>query len=527
MSYKRYKVNSNIFNSSKNPTSLININSNSIKFLFNKNKLKLQTNNDLYSQENNKNAYTDRNYFTDEKNSINYDEKTTRNINLFGRIKKLLAEFQKENDEKNRLYKSKKNNKKRIPKKKLNKKKSKKFSTLLVPQKKVYYNMPKVRSKIQLNRYLINDFKEVDSDQDYIKRSLKYQKMNEELEEMVIMNHIKQAEKMGTSENFVNKYQTETEFFNNIPKCEVFDYEDDGGSSQNINILRANSKNNEENNLNIKNMDDKKKHSIFNNNNYNLSLRKLYMENNNIATMKYNSNKHKNVQKSFDSNQNNNVQNMEIKEGNKILKIPRINHLMDKKKTISIKRINALINPNKNIQNNYIPKIGEQNLKKIKKKKTKKENIPLDKFSLSNRIYKNQKLEYLKYLKNKFIMRGQNFSRQLAILFKDKEKFGIIENEEDEGEKKLKGHPKLDQTKLLYQMKLKNIFTNSFNSMRLLNEGDQDLDLDNLNKIKESIKKYEIEMTRIMKNSDNPKCIKNRFNKSTVGKFHSSRGIYM
>ena len=135
MSYKRYKVNSNIFNSSKNPTSLININSNSIKFLFNKNKLKLQTNNDLYSQENNKNAYTDRNYFTNEKNSINYDEKTTRNINLFGRIKKLLAEFQKENDEKNRLYKSKKN-KKRISKKKLNKKKSKKFSTLLVPQKK-------------------------------------------------------------------------------------------------------------------------------------------------------------------------------------------------------------------------------------------------------------------------------------------------------------------------------------------------------------------------------------------------------
>ena len=76
-------------------------------------------------------------------------------------------------------------------------------------------------------------------------------------------------------------------------------------------------------------------------------------------------------------------------------------------------------------------------------------------------------------------------------------------------------------------MQLKDLFTNSFNTMRLFNEGDQDLDLDNLNKIKHLIKDYEIEMTRILKNSDNPNCIKKRFNKSTVGKYHSSRGIYM
>ena len=119
-------------------------------------------------------------------------------------------------------------------------------------------------------------------------------------------------------------------------------------------------------------------------------------------------------------------------------------------------------------------------------------------------------------------MRGKNFSKQIAILNKEKEKF--IKNENEiEG----KGYAKLNLGKLIYQMQLKDIFANSFNSMRIINEGDQDLDLDNLNKIKQLIKDYEIEMARVMRNSDNPNCIKKRFNKTTVGKFHSSRGIYM
>ena len=76
-------------------------------------------------------------------------------------------------------------------------------------------------------------------------------------------------------------------------------------------------------------------------------------------------------------------------------------------------------------------------------------------------------------------------------------------------------------------MQLRDTFINSFNTMRLLEEGDQDLDLDNLNKIKQYIKDYENEMTRVMKNSDNFNCIKKHFNLRTLGKFHSSRGIYM
>ena len=62
--------------------------------------------------------------------------------------------------------------------------------------------------------------------------------------------------------------------------------------------------------------------------------------------------------------------------------------------------------------------------------------------------------------------------------------------------------------------------------MRVFEEGDQDLDLDNLNKIKQLIKDYEIEMTHVLKMSDNPNYIKKNFNKSTVGKYQGSRGIY-
>ena len=119
-------------------------------------------------------------------------------------------------------------------------------------------------------------------------------------------------------------------------------------------------------------------------------------------------------------------------------------------------------------------------------------------------------------------MRGKNFSKQIALLLKEKERYGLNDNENDVG-----GLPRLNYSKLLYQMQLKDLFTNSFNTLRLFNEGDQDLDLDNLNKIKQLIKDYEIEMARVMKNMDNSNYIKKRFNKSTVGKFQSSRGIYM
>ena len=86
--------------------------------------------------------------------------------------------------------------------------------------------------------------------------------------------------------------------------------------------------------------------------------------------------------------------------------------------------------------------------------------------------------------------------------------------------------PRLKEGSLIYEMKLKNLFKNSFNPMANFKEGDDDLDLDNLKKIKNSVMEMEIEMFTCLKNEINPKYIKNKFNKITVGKYHSTRGVY-
>ena len=530
MSNKKHLIAQNISNNSKNQHSLFNINNISYKLIYNKEKLPIQTNNDINSRHNNnKNSLTSRNLQINSEKILT--EKNSKNSNLFAKIKKLLGDFQKENDEKNRLYNpNKKKNQK--SKNKANKKQLKQLNNLLVPQKKVYYNMPKVKNQMQLNRYLINDFKEVDSEQAYIIRSLKYKKMNEELDELVYLNQIKEAEKIGVSENIMKEYQNNNEFFENEIKFSSCDNER-GGSAHHNHLLK------------LKNEDKKKdkRHSIFNGHNYDLSLRRLYTENINNLPHKNNFNKdHDNINNinitAFDANPKNNNPSittrtknsenensiLENNDTNKINKTTGIKFLINKRNINNINKINTETNITGINGNKITPKKEEQskNQNNIKKKKAKRNSITLDKYSLSNNLYKKQKLEYKKYLKNKYIMRGKNFTKQIALLLSEKERFGINENEID-----INGHPKLNHTKLLYQIQLRDTFINSFNSMRLLNEGDQDLDLDNLNKIKDLIKEYEIEMARVMKNSDNPSYITKHFNKSTVGKFQSSRGIYM
>ena len=480
-------------------------------------------------------------------NEMNLIGKTPRNTNLFSKIKKLLSDFHKENEEKNRLYNYKKGNKKSKNKNKSNNSSNKiqKLSSLLAPHKKVYYTMPKIKNQMQLNHYLINDFKEVDSEQAYVTRSLKYQKMKEEFDEILFINQIKEAEKNGVTENIMNDYEKNEK--------NIFGFNDNGNDNEDNkgNNFQNNNKNNENNNsINIKKRDEKKKNSLFNKNIYDMSLRRLYTENN-ILNQKNDINKenNNNIDNNINSkifekiNINNNPSNpsitsrtkisenenslLENNDINKLNKSVGIRFLMDKRiktnpitnNTINLTNNNENHINNNNINNNAVKK---DELKQSKKKRSKKESLTIDKYSFSNKIYKNQRIEYNKYKKNQQKMRSTNFSKQIAILFKEKERYGINDDINE-----TKGHPKLDHKKLIYQMQLRDTFINSFNTMRLLDEGDQDLDLDNLNKIKQYIKDYEIEMTRVMKNSDNFNCIKKHFNLRTLGKFHSSRGIYM
>ena len=142
-----------------------------------------------------------------------------------------------------------------------------------------------------------------------------------------------------------------------------------------------------------------------------------------------------------------------------------------------------------------------------------------DKFTISNNIYNEQKKYFDEYLMNKRIKRSKNFSEQMSNLAKEKD---LFKNNIDE----TGSLPKLKEGSLIYEMKLKNLFKNSFNPMTNFKEGDEDLDLDNLKKIKNLVMEMEVEMFTSLKDEINPKYIKNKFNKTTVGKYHSTRGVY-
>ena len=481
---------------------------------------KAQLNLNSYFYKNVPNLYTKLSdkylHFGSEKNLS--EKKSSKNI-LFTQIKKLITEFEnEENERKKKEKKKKKKSEKEKEKEKSKKprpKKTKKLSTMLIPHKKVYYITPKVKTQMQLNRYLINDFKENDSEQEYLKRSKKYQKMNEEFDELIMLKQIKEAAKNGVSEKINEAESFEEDLFDPNEDAGLFDFELNSNNSiqpvQKLNAINGQKK-----------IDVKKRNSIYFNNNYNLSLRRLYTENvkepekkiissNLIHKALGHSQNHKNSK--FKNNNNESSAN----EGNdkkNNSKSPGIKFLMDVKN-----RRNSILS-HRHLSISPVSKVDQR---QIMKKICKKQKSIVDKYTLSNRIYRSHMNSYNKYLKNKQIMRGKNFSKQLAFLEKEKEKFGIGENE-DANEPG--GLPRLNYTKLLYEVQLKNIFTNSFNTMRIFEEGDQDLDLDNLDKIKKLIKDYEIEMTHVLKVSDIPSYIKRNFAKKTVGKYHSSRGVY-
>jgi hypothetical protein len=89
---------------------------------------------------------------------------------LFAKLKEILEEIEKEN-----LY-ANNNDKKNKTKKKF------KDMSYLFLERSVKPVIPVIKNRAQLNKYLINDFKENESYQDYIKRSLKYKRINEDYE---------------------------------------------------------------------------------------------------------------------------------------------------------------------------------------------------------------------------------------------------------------------------------------------------------------------------------------------------------
>ncbi len=428
------------------------------------------------------------------------------NKTLFQKIKKLITEFEKEQNEKD---KSKSKSKKKIKNKAVNiiqkiKNNTKTSNIDIIPNKKIFYNVPKIKSQMQFNRYLINDFKENDSEADYIKRSKKYQKINEDFDELILMKQIKEVAKNGIFENITEEKYNEPEFIYESPESEKRSNNSlKPYFNKNVSDFGGKNNNNLRNSINAFNM--------------NINLKRYYTEK--IKEIPKNLGKNERRKESIFNN--NNTNNKDNNSNDNVIKIKEKenihNNINNTNKSTGIKYLMNIKNKNNNNINNT-----EINSPK-KSPKKKKIALSLDKFAFSNSLYITQKKDYIRYIRKKQYMRGKNFSKQIALINKEKEKFGVTEGDESNTEG---GLPKLKIPNLLFQIQYKDIFKNSFNTLRVFEEGDQDLDLDDLTKIKNSIKDYEIEMIKVLKKNNNLNYIKKRFNKTTVGKFQSTKGIY-
>ena len=456
--------------------------------------------------------YNEKNYKikTDRKNyskyDINYPNDHSKTINkklLISKLKDLIHEIE---DEKKNINGIRKN-------------KIKDISHLLIGRT-LKEKIPNIKNRMELNKYLINDFKENDSNIEYIKRSLKYQKISDNYEQS-------KSRQKTSNQNF---------FYNGLVP-----------TNKDIEIKINNNNNNSYNKTKKKTrtnyMSPKSMYSTYLSKMKKISPKKFNEDNNNPSNNKENEyskrgsiSKHyfssnfimqyKNnlfdLSKKISSNKNLNLYyNTEEKEKEK-----------PKKNNSYLKEQFTLEKPQRNSQKKitdiysgttFVRK-GKTSLTNKQKRKIHKKRLVLyDKLILSNNMYNEQKKYFNQYLMNKRISRSKNFSQQMSNLAREREKELELCNSNNDEVGRL---PKLKEESLLYEMKIKNLFKNSFNPMVNYREGDDDLDLDNLKKIKDSVKETEIKMFTSLKNEINPKYIKKKFNKTTIGKYHSTRGVY-
>ena len=424
---------------------------------------------------------------------------------LFSKLKDLLEEIENEKNNNNKDNKNKK------------KKKLKDISYLFL-ERSVKPIIPNLKNRAQLNKYLINDFKENESYQEYIKRSLKYKKINENYEtaqmlqkeanQYFILNEVPPpaTDHHKEKENYIPKNSSTMNNLNNSIRYK---------KKNNFKYITPNTQygtymQKKRSAISNKNRTEGSSYKSLNSKNFSNNVINDYK--NKMNDIKRQNSKKYNLffskeEKQKDNNNNNNDNNDSFLENEFLTERPKKN--IFRKNTVNFSSEKALIKQ----KNSFIFK------HKKHPHRHKKHILVYDKFTLSNNIYNEHKRYFDDYLMNKRIIRSKNFSEQMSNLAKEKDLYG--NNVEESGHL-----PKLKEGSLIYQMRLKNLFKNSFNPMANFKEGDDDLDLDNLKKIKASVMETEIEMFTSLKNEINPKYIKSKFNKTTIGKYHSTRGVY-
>jgi hypothetical protein len=158
------------------------------KFIQTQKKFDSNDNKESFENELNINNFTKNNDTSDKHfkennkiNQLNHRSKTFHKRLLFSKLKQIIYEIEQEKKKENR----------------------KKDMSHLFLERNVKPIIPNLKNRLQLNKYLINDFKENDSFQEYIKRSLKYRKINENYE------MTRSLQKLTNQNSFYNGFQKE------------------------------------------------------------------------------------------------------------------------------------------------------------------------------------------------------------------------------------------------------------------------------------------------------------------------------
>ena len=342
--------------------------------------------------------------------------------------------------------------------------------------------IPKVKTQEQLNYYLINDFKDNDPPQIEIDKSLKNRRMDEEFDKYKIILNEKRYYK---NISLINEYK----------------------KKENIKLVKIDYS------------------PSLNNNNNNNSPRKYKRKSKKILTFyrpvifyndiynNYYKNKEKDIQTLNESKSSKN----KIIEENLSKEIKPSFHI--KSPTIRGKRrsvfhqtfSDSITNTSYSFKHNHIHFLKNHNFE-----------------AQSEQLYRVQKKQYKKYLKNTLNLRANNFIEQMEKLEIEKNKLKEEKENNNGKEKKLK-LTEFNEEKLLLEIRKKNILIDSFGiEGNNIHNKEDDIDEDNF----KGIKNYHLNMgmgatyMHNLKSKLEPRYILKNFQKKTLEKYKGNKGIY-
>lgn len=359
--------------------------------------------------------------------------------------------------------------------------------------------IPKIKSQEQFNYYLINDFKDNEPAKNEIKKSLKNKKIDEEFE---IYKSFIQEKRYYHNVSLIREYQNKYHF-----KTE---------NSHSLNIQNLNR-------LKVKRKSKKK-----------LTYHKPIIFNSDIY-QKYSKNKEKELHHNINDSNKTMISIKKDRKSVMFFRKPLSKDVKDFVRMISSSRDQSSTD-----KNNSNKKITE----KRSSKKLINRNISIPNKSYTNKypnrsisnnlneneqIYAEQIKEYNNYIKKVYNLKSKNYIDKIKKIELEKNKIREINGDNEWSDTKKIKLVKLNEDRLLLEVKRKNAFIDSFGmAAKNINDNEDDVDEDNYR----GIKNYHLNMglgaayLYSLKYKLEPRYILNNFKRKTIERYKGNKGIF-